>query len=99
MAVTWAPETEQDFRRIFAHNEQKKGEERAIAIEAHILDEGEALRPTSGSGWRGGRPGERRKLIIDEQYWLFFRAIPNGNVAIFAVAATREDWTALVSRR
>ncbi|WP_448188644.1 type II toxin-antitoxin system RelE/ParE family toxin [Azospirillum sp. sgz301742] len=98
MSVTWAADTVRDFQRIYLHNEDFKGGDRADEIDDLIRSEGDALTPASGSRWRGGRPGERRKLIRSEGYLLFFRQ-SGSNVEIFAVAHAKENWSALLEER
>lgn len=96
MAVFWARATRHDLRRIFVHNEEWRGEERAEAIDTDIRRFGETLTPTAGSPWPP-RPF-LRKALGPHGYWVFFR--PTGDdVEVVAVYHAKENWTAILPRR
>ena len=95
MAVVWAPQTLDDFERIFAHNLEWKGVDRAESIEMAIRRHGDRLTRNSGIPW--GRPNERRSLNADD-YWLFFR-VHGDDIQIFAVFHAKENWTVLTGER
>jgi hypothetical protein len=103
MAI-WAPETEGDFDRIYAHNEQWMQEEELHALFSWLRNQGDALTERDGREHSVLLPKERYchrnyKNNKRKQYIFVFRETARHDVEILAVYSSNENWSAAVRLR
>jgi plasmid stabilization system protein ParE len=103
MAI-WAPETEGDFDRIYAHNEQWMEDDALQALMEWLREQGDALTVNDGREHTLLLPKERYchrnyKGNKRKQYIFVFRESDRHDIEILAVYSSNENWNSTVAGR